>query len=168
MYLVTQLPAFEAQIEAAVEPFRAAREHLVTIPGVSATAAHVIIAEIGVDMSRFATVGHLRSWAGLCPELHESAGKVMSRRLRHGAPWLKTVLVQCAWAATRNKNNYLHANKSYHPIIYSTPGAFPQGSPPPKKTKTNFLEASYATMSRHITPETGLVYRTQTAAGSGD
>jgi transposase len=108
-HLEQTVTAFEAQIEAAVEPFRAARAHLVTIPGVSATAAHVIIAEIGVDMSRFATVGHLRSWAGLCPELHESAGKVMSRRLRHGAPWLKTVLVQCAWAATRNKNNYLHA-----------------------------------------------------------
>jgi transposase len=108
-YLEQTGAAFEARIEAAVEPFRAAIENLVTIPGVSATAAHVIIAEIGVDMSRFAKVGHLRSWAGLCPELHESAGKVMSRRLRHGAPWLKTVLVQCAWAATRNKNNYLHA-----------------------------------------------------------
>ena len=80
-----------------------------TIPGVSATAAHVIIAEIGVDMSRFATAAHLRSWAGLCPQLNESAGKVMSRRLRKGAPWLKTVLVQCAWAATRTKNSYLHA-----------------------------------------------------------
>jgi transposase len=75
---------------------------------VSTTAAHVIIAEIGVDMSRFATVGHLRSWAGLCPQLNESAGKIMSRRLRKGAPWLKTVLVQCAWAATRSKNSYLH------------------------------------------------------------
>jgi transposase len=50
--------------------------------------AHVIIAEIGVDMRRFTTVGHLRSWAGLCPQLNESAGKVMSRRLRKGAPWL--------------------------------------------------------------------------------
>jgi transposase len=60
-------------------------------------------------MSRFATVGHLLSWAGLCPHLNESAGKIMSRRLRHGALWLKTVLVQCAWAATRSKNNNLHA-----------------------------------------------------------
>jgi len=100
---------FEAQIEAALQPFRAAVERLITIPGVSATAASVIIAEIGVDMSRFATVAHLRSWAGLCPQLKESAGKVMSRRLRYGAPWLKTVLVQCAWAAIRNKSNYLHA-----------------------------------------------------------
>jgi hypothetical protein len=108
-HLEKAVAEFEAQVEAALEPFRAAVERLVTIPGVSKTAAHVIIAEIGVDMSRFATVGHLRPWAGLCPQLNESAGKVMSRRLRKGAPWLKTVLVQCAWAATRNKNNYLHA-----------------------------------------------------------
>jgi transposase len=100
---------FEAQIEAALEPFRAAVEHLKTIPGVSATAASVIIAEIGLDMSRFSTVAHLRSWTGLCPQLKESAGKVMSRRLRYGAPWFKTVLVQCAWAAIRNKHNYIHA-----------------------------------------------------------
>jgi transposase len=106
-HLEKTVTEFEAQIEAALNPFRAAVERLVTIPGVSTTAAHVIIAEIGVDMNRFATVGHLRSWAGLCPQLNESAGKIMSRRLRKGAPWLKTVLVQCAWAATRSKNSYL-------------------------------------------------------------
>jgi hypothetical protein len=108
-HLEQTVTAFEKQIEAVVAPFNTAVACLVTIPGISVTAAHVIIAEIGVDMSRFATAAHLRSWAGLCPQLNESAGKVMSRRLRHGAPWLKTVLVQCAWAATRNKNNYLHA-----------------------------------------------------------
>jgi transposase len=81
---------FEAQIEAALAPFRAAVERLMTIPGVSATAASLIIAEIGVDISRFATAGHLRSWAGLCLQLKESAGKIMSRRLRYGAPRLKT------------------------------------------------------------------------------
>jgi transposase len=108
-HLEQTVAAFETQIEAVIAPFQAAVACLVTIPGISATAAHVIIAEIGADMSRFATAAHLRSWAGLCPQLNESAGKVMSRRLRHGAPWLKTVLVQCAWAATRNKNNYLHA-----------------------------------------------------------
>jgi transposase len=108
-HLEQTVAAFERQIEAVAAPFNPAVACLVTIPGISVTAAHVIIAEIGVDMSRFATAAHLRSWAGLCPQLNESAGKVMSRRLRHGAPWLKTVLVQCAWAATRNKNNYLHA-----------------------------------------------------------
>jgi transposase len=100
---------FEAQIEAALAPFRGAVERLITIPGVSTTAAHVIIAEIGIDMSAFPSAAHLRSWAGLSPQLNESAGKVRSRRLRKGAPWLKTVLVQCAWAAARSKNNYLAA-----------------------------------------------------------
>lgn len=108
-HLEQTVGAFETQIKTLLAPFHTAVERLVTIPGISATAAHVIIAEIGADMSRFATAAHLRSWAGLCPQLNESAGKVISRRLRHGAPWLKTVLVQCAWAATRNKNNYLHA-----------------------------------------------------------
>jgi transposase len=67
----------------------------------------VIVAEIGVDMQRFPTVGHLISWAGLCPGLNHSAGKVKSRTLRDGAPWLKTVLVQAAWAACRHKDSYL-------------------------------------------------------------
>jgi transposase len=100
---------FEAQIEAALEPFRAVIERLVTIPGVSATVASVIVAEIGVDMKRFPTVGHLISWAGLCPGLNQSAGKVKSRTLRNGAPWLKTVLVQSAWVASRNKDGYLRS-----------------------------------------------------------
>jgi transposase len=74
-HLEQTVAEFEAQIEAALAPFRAAAERLMTIPGVSAIAAQVIIAEIGVDMRRFKTVGHLRSWAGLCPQLNESAGK---------------------------------------------------------------------------------------------
>ena len=79
------------------------------IPGVSTTAAQVLLAEIGMDMSRFPTVGHLLSWAGLCPRLDESAGKRRSTRVRKGAPWLKPVLVQCAWAASRSKETYLRA-----------------------------------------------------------
>lgn len=107
--LETTVAEFEAQIEAALQPFRAVIERLITIPGVSMIAAHVIIAEIGCDMSRFPSAAHLRSWAGLCPQLNESAGKILSRKLRKGAPWLKTTLVQCAWAATRNRRSYLHA-----------------------------------------------------------
>jgi hypothetical protein len=60
-------------------------------------------------MSRFPTAGHLISWAGLCPRNDESAGKRRSTRLRKGAPWLKTTLVQCAWAASRKKVSYLQA-----------------------------------------------------------
>jgi transposase len=99
----------DAQIEAHLAPFRTAVEIVSTIPGVSSLSAQVIISEIGTDMSRFPTVGHLLSWAGLCPRNNESAGKRHSTRLRKGAPWLKTMLVQCAWAAKRTKDSYLGA-----------------------------------------------------------
>jgi transposase len=82
---------------------------LMTIPGVGLLAARMILAEIGRDMSRFPTAGHLVSWAGLCPGNNESAGKRRSSRLRKGAPWLKTMLVQCAWAASRKKDSYFRA-----------------------------------------------------------
>ena len=60
-------------------------------------------------MTRFPTAGHLISWAGLCPRNDESAGKRRSTRLRKGAPWLKTTLVQCAWSAVKKKASYLQA-----------------------------------------------------------
>src|SRR5512133_183619 len=80
-----------------------------TIPGVSDVIAHVIIAEIGVDMTRFPSAAHLVSWAGLCPRNDESAGKRRSTRIRHGAPWLRTMLVQAAWSAARTRDTYLRA-----------------------------------------------------------
>jgi transposase len=76
------------------------------MPGVSETTAAVIVAEIGTDLTRFPSSGHLLSWAGLCPRLDESAGKRRSTRTRPGAPWLKTTLVQSAWAASRKKRSY--------------------------------------------------------------
>jgi transposase len=100
---------FDRRLEVALSPFRDDFERLTAIPGVSTTAAQVILAEIGVDMSRFPTAGHLLSWAGLCPRLDESAGKRRSTRVSKGAPWLKTVLVQCAWAASRSQETYLRA-----------------------------------------------------------
>ena len=99
----------ELRLGVALAPFQEAVEHLRTMPGVSDTVARVIVAEVGVDMTRFATAGHLISWAGLCPGLHESAGKRLSTRLRKGTPWLKTTLVQAAWAAVRTKASYLRA-----------------------------------------------------------
>ena len=99
----------DQEVDAGLACFRDAVERLSTIPGISQLSAQVIVSEIGTDMSRFATDAHLRSWAGLCPRNDESAGKRRSTRLRKGAPWLKTMLVQCAWAATRSKGTYLHA-----------------------------------------------------------
>src|SRR5258708_26186375 len=60
-------------------------------------------------MGRSPTAGHLVAWTGLCPGQNESAGKRKSSRLRKGAPWLKTMLVQCAWAAKRKKDSYYRA-----------------------------------------------------------
>jgi transposase len=107
--LAAAVAEIDREVEAGLEPFRAAIRLLSSIPGVSALTAEVIVAEIGTDMRRFPTAGHLLSWAGLCPRNDESAGKRRSTRLRKGAPWLKTTLVQCAWAATRKKASYLQA-----------------------------------------------------------
>jgi transposase len=82
---------------------------LTTMPGVSDIVAQVIVAEIGVDMSRFPSPGHLISWAGLCPRNDESAGKRRSTRVRKSGTWLKTTLVTAAWAAARKKDSYLKA-----------------------------------------------------------
>ena len=74
----------DREVEADLGPFRAAVELLTSIPGVGALAAQVIVAEIGLDMGRFPSAGHLVSWAGLCPRNDESAGKRRSNRLRKG------------------------------------------------------------------------------------
>ena len=107
--LNTTIAAIDKEVDGNVEPFRVAIEMLTTIPGVSSLAAEVIVSEIGIDMSRFKTEGHLISWAGLCPKNDESAGKRRSNRMKKGAPWLKTTLIQCAWAASRTKGSYLQA-----------------------------------------------------------
>jgi transposase len=99
----------EARLGDALAPFQAAVDRLLTIPAVGRTVARVIVAEIGFDMSRFPTAGHLVSWAGLCPRQQESAGKRLSTRTRPGNPWLKTTLVQVAWVAARTRNTYLRA-----------------------------------------------------------
>src|SRR4051812_20537206 len=99
----------EQEVGLGLRPFRQAADLLTTIPGVSDTSAHAILAEVGIDMSRFATPGHLLSWACLCPRNDESAGKRRSTRLRPGGKWLKTTLVQAAWAAVKVKGGYLQA-----------------------------------------------------------
>jgi transposase len=104
--LITQM---DAEVAAGQADFRALIRLLCSMPGIGVLAATTILAEIGTDMSRFATAAHLVSWAGLCPGHNESAGKRKSSRLRKGAPWLKTMLVQCAWSASRKKDSYYNA-----------------------------------------------------------
>jgi transposase len=111
--LVAALEQALADIDATVgktlAPIRDSARLLTTLPGVSDLTAQVMVAEIGVDMSRFPTAAHLISWTGLCPRSDESAGKRRSTRVRKGAPWLKTALVTAAWAAVRVKDSYLQA-----------------------------------------------------------
>lgn len=97
----------DSEVAALLEPFRRQVELLDTIPGVDTATAEVIIAEVGVDMSRFPTAAHLVSWAGLSPRSDESAGKRRNTRVGKGGQWLKATLVQAAWAATRKKESHL-------------------------------------------------------------
>ncbi|QCX82851.1 Transposase IS116/IS110/IS902 family protein (plasmid) [Streptomyces sp. YIM 121038] len=98
-----------ARIEEHVRPFQRKVELLATIPGASAHTAEVILAEIGADITRFPSAGHLASWAGVCPDNHEFAGKSPSGRTRPGDTWLKGVLSQAALSAIRTKDTYLAA-----------------------------------------------------------
>jgi transposase len=101
------LEQVDAAVGKALAPISCAAELLKTMPGISDVVAHVIVAEIGADMSRFPTAAHLVSWAGLCPRNDESAGKRRSTRVRKSGTWLKTTLVTAAWAAARKKDAYL-------------------------------------------------------------
>lgn len=99
----------ETRVGEILDPFRSHVELLKTIPGIQETTARMVLAEIGFDLHQFPTAGSLVCWAGLCPGSDESAGKRRSTRLRKGNPWLRTALVQAAWAATRKKDGYLRA-----------------------------------------------------------
>lgn len=103
------IAAIDTEVERLLEPFRAHVELLKTMPGISEQVARTVVAEIGIDMQQFPSAAHLLSWAGLCPQLKESAGKRRSTRLRKGAPWLKPVLVQAAWGAARKKDSYFRS-----------------------------------------------------------
>ena len=111
--LIAALQGALAELDAAagklLAPIQERAALLTTMPGVSDIVAQVIVAEIGVDMSRFPTAGHLVSWGGLCPRNDESAGKRRSTRVRKSANWLKTTLVTAAWSAVRKKDSYLKA-----------------------------------------------------------
>lgn len=106
VFLEGQVARFEEEIERHLPPFEWAAELLTTMPGVDRTAACALLAEIGADMSRFPTSRHLASWAGLCPGNHESAGKRRSGKSHRGNRWIKGVMTEIAWAASRTKNSY--------------------------------------------------------------
>lgn len=90
-------------------PLERALERWMSIPGVDRKVALALLAEIGGKMEQFPTARHLASWAGMCPGCNESAGKRKSGKTGEGSPWLKRVLNQAAWAASRTKGSYLAA-----------------------------------------------------------
>lgn len=90
-------------------PFVAAVERLDVIPGLNPRVIVSVLAEIGTNMEQFPTPGHLASWAGICPGNNESAGKRKSGKTTKGSPWLRRVLTEAAWAASRNKKTYFGA-----------------------------------------------------------
>jgi transposase len=103
------IDAIDAEVGERLEPFREATEILVTMPGIADVSAQAIVSEIGTDMARFPSAANLVSWAAMCPGQDESAGKQRSRRTRKGPKWIKTMLVQSAWAAIKRRGTYLHA-----------------------------------------------------------
>ena len=102
-----------AQVQEAIDrcqaPYTDAVELLQTIPGVGAVVAAAIVAEIGVDMSRFPSAKHLASWAGVCPGNKRSAGKRLGARTTPGNVWLRAMLGEVAWSVARSRGTYLAA-----------------------------------------------------------
>jgi transposase len=107
MAIDRQLSQYDALIDALVEPHAESMALLCTIPGVERVCAASILAELGPDMSAFASAHHAASWAGVCPGNHESAGKRSTGKTTHGNGRLKTMLCQAANAAVHTKNSYL-------------------------------------------------------------
>jgi transposase len=114
-FLDAQIEHLSAEIGERLRPFEAELSILDSIPGIGRWSAEVILAEIGPDMERFPTAGHLASWAGMCPGHNESAGKRRSGKTRKGSPWLRVTLTEAAYAAGRSKETYLSAR--YHRLI---------------------------------------------------
>jgi transposase len=98
-----EIDRLSAAIAERLRPFEEELARLDTIPGVDRRTAEVLLAEIGADLARFPTAGHLASWAGMCPGNHESGGKRKGGKTRKGSKWLRRALVQAAHGAARTK-----------------------------------------------------------------
>jgi transposase len=100
---------YDARIAEAMGPLAGASELVRGVPGLGSRATEVVVAELGPDMAPSPTPGHLSSWAGLCPGNDQSAGKRRSGKTTKGSQWLRTTLVQAAWAASRTKGTVFGA-----------------------------------------------------------
>ena len=111
-FLEETIAQVQVEIERCLPPFDKALELVQSIPGIKEVAAAAILAEIGTDMTRFPSAGHLSSWAGVCPTNKESAGKRMQGPANHGNVWLRAIMGEVAWASIRTKASYFYAQ--YH------------------------------------------------------
>jgi transposase len=108
-FLESSITHVSDELAARLQPVKEAVGRLDTIPGVGQRTAEILVAEMGTDMSRFPSAGHLASWAGMCPGNNESAGKRKRGKTRKGSPWLRSALVEAAHAAGHTRRTYLGA-----------------------------------------------------------
>ena len=113
-YLEEAIQRLSAEVGERLRPFELQVKQLDSIPGIGRQLAEVLLAEIGWDMSRFATAKNLASWAGMCPGNNESAGKRRNGKTRKGSRWLRHALIEAAHGAARTKNKYLKSH--YHRV----------------------------------------------------
>src|SRR5256884_3079118 len=111
-FLEESLAQLQAEMEPYLDPFEEAMELVQSVVGIAGTAAASIIAEIGVDMTRFASDKHIASWAGVCPGNKQSGGKRLSGKITKGNTMLRAILAEVAWVLSHMKDNYLSAR--YH------------------------------------------------------
>ncbi|MFO0618507.1 MAG: IS110 family transposase [Polyangiaceae bacterium] len=107
-----EIARYDARLDELVKPYAASMELLRTIPGMQRIAAIEVFAEVGPDLASFPDAAHFASWAGTCPGSNESAGKRGSTRRRRGNPYLQSILVEAALAATRKKDSFF--KDKYH------------------------------------------------------